>query len=218
MIKAERFDLLLMDMRMPGIDGAKTTEFIRNEMGISDSVLPVICMTAALLDDDIRKYREAGMNAFLRKPFSESTLLSAILSVTGHGQAMAAEAAAPEVQAPATSRDRIDLGNLHRLSGGDEQFVKEMLVTFIASSEKGLEEMLESIKSGDKEKISDLAHKLLPPCRHLGAADLTAILTDIEKSGRTGGDIRHIERLVGEFLNAFQEIRTEIETSLSKIR
>jgi HPt (histidine-containing phosphotransfer) domain-containing protein len=111
----------------------------------------------------------------------------------------------------------VDLGNLYRLSGGDEQFVKEMLVTFIKSNEEGLEEMVENIKTGEKEKIADLAHKLLPPCRHLGAGDLAAILTEIEKRGRTGGDTRQLERLIGEFQGAFLEIRREIETNISKI-
>ncbi len=92
-----------------------------------------------------------------------------------------------------------------------------MLVTFIKSNENGLEEMVENLKTGEKEKIADLAHKLLPPCRHLGATDLTAILTEMEKRGRAGGDTSQLERLIGEFQGAFLEIRREIETNISKI-
>jgi len=222
-------------------------------------------VTAAFLDDAMQKYRKAGMNAFLQKPFSEKALLNSILSVTGHSHAApaeieaaaevaapaeskaaaevaapvegevpaevtapaeieaAAEAAAPvEMEAPAEETPKnltaqVNLGNLYRLSGGDEQFVKEMLVTFIKSNENGLEEMVENFKTGDKERIADLAHKLLPPCRHLGATDLTAILTEIEKRGRAGGDTSQLERLIGEFQGAFLEIRREIETNISKI-
>ncbi len=229
MIRAERFDLLLMDMRMPGIDGAKTTEFIRTELGIDASSMPVICVTAAFLDDDLQKYRKAGMNAILQKPFSEKTLLSTILSVTGHSLAAPAESETPDAAAAPSESEAsaietrksatgyVDLGNLYRLAGGDEQFVKEMLVTFIESNEKGLKEMLENIKTGENEKIADLAHKLLPPCRHLGAGDLTAILTEIEKRGRAGGDTRQVERLIGEFQDTFLEIRREIDTNISKI-
>jgi len=77
--------------------------------------------------------------------------------------------------------------------------------------------MVENIKTREKEKIADLAHKLLPPCRHLGAADLTAILTEIEKTCREGGDTGQVERLIGEFQGSFLEIRREIETNISKI-
>ena len=260
MIRSERFDLLLMDIRMPGIDGIKTTEHIRNVLQIDDSAMPVICVTAAFLDDDLQKYREAGMNAFLRKPFSERSLLDGILAVTGGNRVTPAEAEAPEdTTAPAATKEpagvtasvattepagetatkgitasestaepaaghagtgtgQVDLSSLYRLSGGDERFVKEMLVTFIESNNKGLEEMLENIKTDDLEKIADLSHKLIPPCRHLGATDLTALLTEIEKRGRTGGDIVVIERLIGEFQRAFLEIRREIEANISKIR
>ncbi|MFZ2287123.1 MAG: ATP-binding protein [Bacteroidales bacterium] len=251
MIRSERFDLLLMDIRMPGIDGAKTTEFIRKDMGIDGSELPVICVTAAILDDQVPKYLEAGMNAFLQKPFSERTLLNAILSVTGHGQDltsdeplagekppggqahyegesapwevkpggqfMSAGESTPGDKPPEAPRERIDLRNLYRLSGGDEQFVKEMLVTFIGSTEKGLEEMLGTIRTGDKEQTADLAHKLLPPCRHLGASDLTAILEEIERRSRRGDDITQVEKLAGSFHDAFMGIRSEIEASILKI-
>ena len=242
MIRRERFDLLLMDMRMPGIDGAKTTEFIRHELGVDASAMPVICVTAAFLDDDLQRYRKAGMNAFLQKPFSERTLLNTILSVTGLSQAATAEDERPGEVASMTAGEtpeeasstaeaaeplaeekpesvtgQVDLGNLYRLSGGDENFVKEMLVTFLKSNEKGLEEMLDYIKTGEKEKIADLAHKLLPPCRHLGAGELTAILTEIEKTCRAGGDTRQLARLINKFQDAFFEIRREIEPIISKI-
>ncbi len=80
-LKSESFDLLFMDARMPGLDGLKATQFIRGEMHISESVMPVICISAASINDDWQKYRDAGMNAFLPKPFTEKMLLTTILSV-----------------------------------------------------------------------------------------------------------------------------------------
>ena len=81
MLKTKRFDLLFMDARMPGIDGLKATQFIRNEMNITESEMPVICISAATVNEDWQKYRNAGMNAFLPKPFTEEILLTTILSV-----------------------------------------------------------------------------------------------------------------------------------------
>ncbi|MRR22184.1 response regulator, partial [bacterium] len=81
----ERFDLAIMDMRMPDLDGAETTERIRNELKISDSDMPVICVSAGFSGVDIERYRKSGMNAFLLKPFSEKTLAEAILGATGKG-------------------------------------------------------------------------------------------------------------------------------------
>ncbi len=80
LLKKERFDLLFMDMRMPGIDGLKTTGFIRSEMKISESEMPIVFISAGPLDEDLQKYRNAGMSAFLLKPFSEEMLLATIVA------------------------------------------------------------------------------------------------------------------------------------------
>ncbi len=218
MLKREGFDLILMDLRMPHLDGVKTTEIIRNELKISDSDMPVICVTAAIPEDDLRSFRKAGMNAFLRKPFTERMLLDAILAVTGHGKgAEPGIADTPEEKVEIFS-GQIDLKNLFRLAGGDEQFVKEMLDTFIDGTGRGLDEMTEHLKTGDIGKIADISHKLIPQCRHLGAGALTSLLTEIELAGRAGGDIGQVEILVGRLRAAFPDIRRQVEDHIAKIR
>jgi len=233
-LKREGFDLILMDLRMPHLDGEKTTEIIRNELKISDSDMPVICVTAALPGDDLQKFRQAGMNAFLLKPFSEKTLLETILEVTGHEkESVDAAAALAGGAVPAGRKDqalspadkaewrgpgRIDLATLRRTAGGDEQFVKEMLNTFIDGTGRGLDEMTEHLKRGDAGKIADISHKLIPQCRHLGAVELTSLLTEIELAGRSGGDIGQVEILVGRLRAAFPEIRRQVEDQISKIQ
>ncbi|HEX7493136.1 MAG TPA: ATP-binding protein, partial [Bacteroidales bacterium] len=63
MLKSDRYNLLFMDARMPGIDGLKATQLIRKEMNITESEMPVICISAASVSEDWQKYRKAGMNA-----------------------------------------------------------------------------------------------------------------------------------------------------------
>ena len=74
-LKTNRFNLVFMDARMPGIDGLRSNQIIRNEMNITESEMPVICISAASVNEDWQKYRKAGMNAFLPKPFTEEMLL-----------------------------------------------------------------------------------------------------------------------------------------------
>jgi CheY-like chemotaxis protein len=80
-LKEERYDLLFMDIRMPGIDGIKTTRFIRDEMKIPESYMPIVCISAAPVNEEMQKYIKAGMSAFLQKPFTEEKLLSTIMEV-----------------------------------------------------------------------------------------------------------------------------------------
>ena len=133
-LKTEHFDLLFMDARMPGIDGLKATQFIRNEMNISETEMPVICISAAPVNEEWQKYQQAGMNAFLPKPFTEEMLLTMILSVIKDYAPVTEslpnieEKTAPDVQ------EKINLNNLYHISGGDKQFVKQMLISFIDST------------------------------------------------------------------------------------
>ena len=168
LVKAQKYDLLFMDIRMPGMDGLKVTDYIRNELGIDSTQMPVVCITAASEKDMRSKYAESGMDQFLSKPFTEAKLSEVIISALGNKKTTGkVTAVKPEAQVLAIN-EKIDLTNLYHIAGGDRQFVKQMLVSFIETTEKGLNEIRESYFSGHWQTLADLSHKLLPPCRHLG--------------------------------------------------
>lgn len=195
----ERFDLALMDMRMPGLDGAETTGYIRNELKISESEMPVICVSAGFSEEDISRYRKSGINGFLRKPFSEKSLAETIMSVAGHG-GDEANSITPG----------IDLGDLRHIAGGDEKFVREMLAAFLADADKGIAEMAGLLQTGETGRIAEISHKLIPKFRHTGAENMASLLTRIEQAARDGGDVRQLEILVRSLVKGFPQVRKEI--------
>ncbi len=230
MVRSQRFDLLLIDLRMPGLDGVRTTEIIRNELNINESDMPVICVTAAMPGDDLQKYRKAGMNAFLRKPFSEESLLETILDVTGQkaGNAGREEGVTPPGLADAAGEDArdggqvygaapVDLTDLRSTAAGDEQFVREMLVAFLEGTEKNLGLMAESLAAGDLTGIYEISHKLIPQCRHLGAVELSSLLAELEKATGSDGDRGKVEYLIGRIRDVYPGIKREIEEEIAKI-
>jgi signal transduction histidine kinase/DNA-binding NarL/FixJ family response regulator len=221
LLKTNRFDLVFMDARMPGIDGIKATQFIRKEMNIGKSEMPVICISAAPVEEDRQKFQEAGMNAFLSKPFTEEMLLSIILSVIKDYMP------ARETDIPLKKdnhiknndiAEKINLNNLYHISGGDEQFIKQMLIAFLESTEKGLNEIREASKSGNSAVIADHAHKLIPPCRHIGASELTDTLRKIEECIQKKEDERVLSPIIEDSFSEFDAVRGQIRNHLSKIR
>ena len=215
-LKEEKFDLLFMDMRMPGIDGLKTTLFIRNEMKISESDMKVVFMSAAPLNDDLEKYKKAGMSAFLQKPFTEEILLATFMKVRTD----------TKFTMPFTPTDNhriqensgsINLNNLYHISDGDEQFVKQMLISFINTTGKLLAEMQEALNSGQMESVADLAHKILPPCRHLGAMDLYNNLGKIEKTIRNNDMSESVEILTEKLLDEFRRVSELLNAHIAKM-
>jgi len=217
LLKSNRYDLLFMDARMPGIDGLKATQFIRNEMNITESEMPVICISAAAVNEDWQKYRNAGMNAFLPKPFSEETLLTTILSVIKDYEPVSGIIQPAKEKIDSAVDKKINLDNLYHISGGDEQFVKQMLVSFLESTKKGLDDMKEAVRTGGLDTIAELAHKMSPPCRHIGALELSNLLKKIEENTKNKVALHDLEGMTATSIKEFESVSVLIEEQITKI-
>jgi CheY-like chemotaxis protein len=75
LMKSNRFDLILMDISMPVMDGLEATKIIRQEMRLQ---VPIIAITGDVLAEDLHRYKQAGMNAHLAKPYNQQQLISLI--------------------------------------------------------------------------------------------------------------------------------------------
>jgi HPt (histidine-containing phosphotransfer) domain-containing protein len=174
-------------------------------------------ISAASVHEDWQKYRKAGMNAFLPKPFSEEILLTTLLSVVkDYGPVNSIVQVVAEKPASSVA-GKINLDNLYHISGGDEKFVKQMLISFIDSTKKGIEEMNEAIKTGQLEPVAELAHKLLPPSRHIGASELCTLFRKIEETIKKNEDPQLLGKLSHDALTEFDTVSTLITEHIAKI-
>jgi signal transduction histidine kinase/CheY-like chemotaxis protein/CHASE3 domain sensor protein len=216
-VKNNHYDLIFMDARMPGLDGLSATQIIRDELKIKMEDLPVICISAASLNDDWDKYAKAGMNAFLEKPFTEEMLMTTILTVIRNPSVNGISDPESERKSGDENNNRINLQNLVHISGGDNQFMKQMLITFLETTTKGLLEMKEAVTSGQWNTVSELAHKMLPPSRHIGASDLTIYLGKIELSIKNQVETATIVDLTNETFREYEVIRDLLNEQIVKI-
>lgn len=176
MLKQNTYGFVLMDIRMPVIDGISATRFIRETLGFSREQLPVIGVTADIKRNE--KDRSLEMfNAILVKPFSETDLIRTLEAEKGGGT----DRPFPQDEKENEPKTEVDLRNLIRIAGGDMQFVKEMIAQFELSAEKGLKTMREALENYDPEKLSDAAHSIVPASRHLGLTELVSLLKEIEE-------------------------------------
>jgi len=215
-LKQEKFDLLFMDMRMPGIDGLKTTKFIRDEMKISSSEMPVILITAASSNEDWQKYRKEGLDGILQKPFTEEQLLSAVLEAKGGKNPSGLIDTVNSSPMPGDT-GKLDLQNLYHLSGGDEKFVKQMLVSFIDTTGKGLNDLKEAVIKKQWGSVADIAHKIQPPCRHLGATDLFNLLSKTERTIRNNENTDSVETMAESAIAEFGIVIRLINDHITKM-
>ncbi len=206
-LKKRHFDLLLIDSRMPGTDGLEATRIIRNELRIKSSEMPIICISAASMSGQLDKYIDAGINEFLPKPFTEENLLRIILKVKDEGIITYNKSRGNEVKAdPAISSGTLNFQSLYHIAGDDKVFVKQMLESFLGSTANGLAELRTALLNEEKERVADIAHKLLPPCRHTGAMKLTELLMNIEKNANDSFNAMAVEKMAGEAITEFDII------------
>ena len=80
--KRNDFDLILMDIQMPEMDGFETTNYIRNKMAKNKVEIPIVAMTAHALNGDEQKCIDAGMNDYISKPIKKKDLIGLLKRVT----------------------------------------------------------------------------------------------------------------------------------------
>ena len=177
-----QFDIVLMDLQMPVMDGLTATSRIR-KIEAGGRATPIVALTANAMSGQLERCMAAGMNGFLTKPL-EIARLHETLDRFGLGTA-AAEAATGQatrgasVDAPAQNVP-IHLARLHELTDADVQFTHELAVTFIASGEQVLLEVKEALAVFDRNALARAAHKLKGASANIHAEPLKELALTLE--------------------------------------
>lgn len=241
-IKSGSYDMVFMDARMPGLSGLEASATIRVKLGIDGYRLPIIGTSATHSPDDNQLYHSAGMNAFLPKPFTERMLFETILSVKNHsetdgtleempfefietelneGTSLAPEnvrgAWEPGSEGAKERVSEVNLKNLYHIAGNDVTFVRQMLVSFIQSTEKGLHGLDDSLKAGDVKSVHEIAHKISSPCRHVGAERLYSNLKMLEEQSKNQQNMGILADLTKDIKTEFLIIKQGLQNHLNKL-
>src|SRR5260370_11882475 len=153
-VQAERFDVVLMDVQMPEMDGLAATSAIRQIGAASGAHLPIIGVTAHAMKGDRERCLASGMDGYVSKPIRPAALYAAI------DEAIARQpASAPEQAAPHTSQV-LDEEGLIALVSSDGQLIRELAGLFLEDSPQRLAEIRSALESGDLFLLRNAAHTL----------------------------------------------------------
>jgi CheY-like chemotaxis protein/HPt (histidine-containing phosphotransfer) domain-containing protein len=181
-----RYDAVLMDGQMPGMDGFEVTRRIR-ERETSGERLPIIAMTASAMKGDRERCLEAGMDDYVTKPVTPETLEAALRRWVGAPAAPAEKAAA----ASPTAGDLLDEAVIASLMSVDDDgtLIEEVVATFLKIAPVRLASIRKAAR-GNAAQLERAAHSFLGSCGNLGCrrmADLCARLEVLGRSGSTEG-------------------------------
>jgi PAS domain S-box-containing protein len=201
-LSTQKFDLVLMDVQMPQMDGLTATGRIRDQEKKTGRHVPIIAMTAHAMRGDRERCLEAGMDDYVSKPISSSTLLEAICRVVpaSDRDPETAEAAAPS----AADDDAGEMAALLEAFNHDGEFFKDVAEMFIADYPPMVETVEKAIADEDGALLSRTAHALKGMARNFqidGAADAARQLEMLADQDQfeTAGHLftRMVEELAG---------------------
>jgi|GEM_PF-1118139 len=205
------YDVVLLDIQMPVMNGIETVKVIRKQFGKS---IPVIAMTANVMENDVQRYLEAGFDEVLFKPFREEEIVRIISARTGI-EYQRIESADEKPKSFVAER-LYDLDELIRTSHGNNDFVSRMIKVFISSADALLIKAKTNIADRNYDTLSANVHRLIPSCRQLSISIMAEKLKRIEYICNTSKDVIEIENLFNEIQNNFAQIKTLFEEEVKK--
>ena len=207
-VRREHFDLVLMDVQMPVLDGLAATQQIRADPP-RHGAPRIVALTANALVDDRTASRRAGMDGFLAKPIREAELDAVLAAAAAHADVCAGLArSAPPVTGPALSetggvREWID--SMSASTAEDRRRLADILNNYAERLPGTLERMERAEAAGDSRNLARLAHGLKGSSATLGAKRFAELCADLEGRARSA-DNRSTQRLLRELHDQARQV------------
>jgi two-component system sensor histidine kinase/response regulator len=180
-LESQQFDLVLMDVQMPEMDGLEATRAIRTQERQTGKHVPIIAMTAHAMMGDRQRCLQAGMDEYLAKPIRSKRLFEVIEGVFG-----LASQPDPEPERGPTAGKLVDWAEALRTVKGDRELLKVVVETFLDESPRLLSGIRQAIAEGDCSAVRIAAHTLKGSMRYFGSSQAYESAFRLEKIGQSG--------------------------------
>ena len=168
-LRTTRYDIVLMDLQMPVMNGFEATEYIRNELRLT---VPIIALTADVTTVDVEKCKAAGMNDYISKPIDDKLLYGKIIKYlrqSGAAPAEAAPAPAPAAASapPAPPQSCVNFDYLKRITKSDARMA-EMIGLYLQEIPQLVQTMKKAIAEKDWIALKRATHSIIPTFATMG--------------------------------------------------
>jgi PAS domain S-box-containing protein len=232
-LKDEHFDLVLMDVQMPEMDGLEATAQIRQREQLAGGHIPIVAMTARAMKGDRERCLAAGMDGYLSKPIRSKDLLAAIQAVlTGQesrnaefgmrneGTPQVAESGIPnstdpnEPREPASSQG-IDWSSARHTVGGDERLLRLVVEACLEEYPRLLADLRRAIEEQNAPGVALAAHAIKGSIRSFGATRAFDLAYQLENMARAG-DLSRAAEILSQAEQEFQWLLAALRDYLGR--
>ena len=212
-LKSKSYDIILMDLQMPEMNGFEATEYIRNTLKLQ---IPIIALTADVTTVDLAKCKSVGMNDYLAKPVDERILYTKIISLLNKSHSNLVQKNVDVSQSKKLKC--IDLEYLIHRTKSNPKLMMEMIALYLEQTPPLILAMKKSWENKDWNSLYSTVHKMIPSFSIMGiSSDFENMAKKVQEYASTQLKEDGIHELVLQLENICIQACSELELSLIHI-
>lgn len=211
-LKTNSYDIILMDLQMPEMNGFEATEYIRNKM---NSRIPIIALTADVTTVDVEKCKAVGMNDYISKPIDDKLLYSKIIKFLKYQNNQ------KQINATETKKQLkcINLNYLFERTKSRTDLIVEMINVYLEETPPLIRTLKQSCTQKDWDSVAAAAHKIIPSFSIMGMSiDYENMAQKIQKLASTRQHTEEIADMIIAVENICNQAYKELEEELNTIK
>lgn len=228
-LQQRSFDIVLMDVQMPEMDGLDATRYIRNELNMTE--LPILAMTAYATSGEAERTILAGMNDYISKPFNPLQLYEKIVKLTRHKpleEPLEAESLSKNINNTPTTEDNLtpllpdspllDLSFLDEATGGDIELKTKLIEIILREAPDELDNMEQYCAEKNWDRLRAVAHKFKSNVTYMGLNQISETVKNIQLYAETRQHLDILPDMVAKVSHTCRKSCTLLQKELEQLR
>ena len=220
MFQAEEFDLILMDLQMPRMDGFQSSQQMRRLEGRSSPAgqpVVIIAVSASVVGEIAEQCRQAGMDDYVSKPFRWAELQAAIGRQLAGGVSLPQAAGLELEDGDSTTEEAVALFQPDQLMElGGLELVQEISALAITNIGRDMEELAQAIQAEDWSEVRQLSHRMKGAAANSGAQRMSAMVARMEDQAEVQAP-GQVKEVYPQLVEIWQQTQTAMEDWLSEM-
>ncbi len=210
------YDIILMDLQMPEMNGFEATEYIRNTLHLE---MPIIALTADVTTVDLKKCMAVGMNDYIAKPVDDQLLYSKMLTALKKAQDAKSTIAAALMVNNVIKERYINMDYLLRRTKANPVLIMEMIALYLEQTPPLVSLMKQSLEAKDWQALYAAVHKMIPSFAIMGiSVHFENMAKQVQEYANAQLKSEGIDELVLQLENVCVQVCKELEEEFNKIK